>query len=383
MITHSPWGAARTLALLMLCVVPLRAQGEISLRVGDKAPNLTHVEWLRGDAVPSYQEGHTYVLDFWATWCGPCVQSIPHVNELATSHAEDGLTVIGVAIWPNPSMKPTRAFVEEQGDAMSYTLASDLDGQTATAYMQAAGQDGIPTAMIVDGSGHLAWIGNPLSDHVEMKGVVEQVLAGTYDVTAAREQAAAWQAALHRARPLDMALSEALNEGNWPAVLEHAQALAALHVRFIDMHSLSYLALLRIDDSGRRAEQLGRRLISNELKDNAQQLELFAWRIVAPNSGIPDGMRDVELALVAAQRADALTQHKNASIQDTLARSHFQQGDIPAAIALQSKAIALTQADEELVNKLPVLTQYESTLAEYQAVLDLQESREKLGSSDG
>ena len=148
----------------LLFVVPIASAGEdTTLSPGDSAPVLKDVSWIQGEPIPAWEAGHVYVLDFWATWCGPCKRSIPDLDAFADKHAEDDVHVIGVAIWPRPGMVPTKDFVQEKGDAMSYGICEDLDQRTSAAFMEAAGQNGIPTCMVIDQQGMLAWLGNTLS----------------------------------------------------------------------------------------------------------------------------------------------------------------------------------------------------------------------------
>ena len=56
-----------------------------TLKVGDKAPPLVGGEWVKGEPVSGIEEGKVYVLEYWATWCGPCIRAIPHVTEFRRS----------------------------------------------------------------------------------------------------------------------------------------------------------------------------------------------------------------------------------------------------------------------------------------------------------
>jgi thiol-disulfide isomerase/thioredoxin len=354
-------------ALVLLGSTVLAAPADVTLRPGDKAPALQEVDWLQGEAVRSFEEGQVYVLDFWATWCGPCVSSIPHVNELAKTRKKDGVTVIGVAIWPNPKMVPTQDFIDEQGDKMSYTIAADIDGATAEAYMEASGSNGIPTAMVIDRTGTIAWIGHPM---VGMDEVVDAVVAGTFDPVAAAAEREAWEKAQAEAGAIDAAIREALLADDWEAAYENASAMVALHERFAPYNSLRYRALVYIDETGERAATLGQELVNQTFHDDPDQLNGFAWWIVAPDSGLPEGGADVELAIAAAQRANELTEGVDVSVVDTLARAFFVHGDFAEAVRLQEMVIALAEAEEDAPEAM--LQQYRATLADYRAALDAQ-----------
>ena len=54
----------------------------VTLKVGDAAPELKATKWLQGDEVKSFEKDKVYVVEFWATWCGPCIVMMPHLSEL-------------------------------------------------------------------------------------------------------------------------------------------------------------------------------------------------------------------------------------------------------------------------------------------------------------
>ncbi len=68
---------------------------EHSKLLGQPAPALEMAEWINGEVKPEATKGKIVVVDFWATWCGPCKAAIPHNNEIAKKYADQGVLVIG------------------------------------------------------------------------------------------------------------------------------------------------------------------------------------------------------------------------------------------------------------------------------------------------
>src|SRR6266487_2199320 len=55
---------------------------EAKLKIGDPAPAFKVSKWLQGTEVKSFEKGKVYVVEFWSTWCGPCIVMMPHMSEL-------------------------------------------------------------------------------------------------------------------------------------------------------------------------------------------------------------------------------------------------------------------------------------------------------------
>ena len=80
------------------------------LGVGNPAPALKVAKWAKGKPVAKFEPGKVYVVEFWATWCGPCKQSIPHLTELAKKF-KDKVTFTGVSVWENQDNSKSNAYV--------------------------------------------------------------------------------------------------------------------------------------------------------------------------------------------------------------------------------------------------------------------------------
>src|SRR5215472_5782953 len=128
-----------------------------TLKVGDAAPKLQLGQWVQGSPVKDFEKGKAYIVEFWATWCGPCRESIPHLNETYKKYRDKNLAVIGVDSTEDESA--VAPFIKKMGDKMTYPVAlDDKDGnglgKMAQTWMAAAGRNGIPTAFLVDTSGN-------------------------------------------------------------------------------------------------------------------------------------------------------------------------------------------------------------------------------------
>lgn len=63
---------------------------------GKPMPQLSVTGWVNGQVKPEDMKGKVVVVDFYATWCGPCMAAIPHNNELLKKYKDKGLVIVGV-----------------------------------------------------------------------------------------------------------------------------------------------------------------------------------------------------------------------------------------------------------------------------------------------
>ena len=62
--------------------------------ISKPAPPLENLVWHSGEPIQDFLQGNVYLLEFWSTWCLPCIDLIPHNNELASNHKDDGIDMI-------------------------------------------------------------------------------------------------------------------------------------------------------------------------------------------------------------------------------------------------------------------------------------------------
>jgi thiol-disulfide isomerase/thioredoxin len=165
-------------AVLALSVAVMSIAIAENLGPGVKAPKLEVKDWIKGEKITKFEPGKIYVVEFWATWCGPCRTSIPHLTEMAKANKD--VTFLGVSIWEDNDGTNISKFVTEMGDKMDYNVgySGNKEGM-AKSWMEAAGQNGIPSAFIVK-DGTVQWVGHPM----EMETPLKEVKAGTFDIKA-------------------------------------------------------------------------------------------------------------------------------------------------------------------------------------------------------
>jgi thiol-disulfide isomerase/thioredoxin len=153
----------------------------LALSIGSKAPIPEISDFVRGEKPTFFEPGKVYVIEFWATWCPPCRQSMPHLTKLAEDMKSKGVVIVGIS---DEKVETVRTFLEKEEwkQKARYTLATDPDRSTHKAYMEASGQGGIPTAFIVK-EGVVQWIGHPM----EMDAPLAKVVDGTWDSKTAKQ----------------------------------------------------------------------------------------------------------------------------------------------------------------------------------------------------
>ncbi len=133
---------------------------------GSDAPELTIDQWVStnhpdiGDL-----KGKPVFLEFWATWCKPCVKNIPHLNDLYKKYNEKGLQFIALC-QNNMTPKNLKKFIDNNN--IAYPVALD-NGSADWYYIRA-----YPTIILVNAKGKITWRGYPWSD--ELNNEIEKII---------------------------------------------------------------------------------------------------------------------------------------------------------------------------------------------------------------
>ena len=313
------------------------AAAEPTLGVGDAAPKLKTGKWVQGEAVKEFKKDKAYIVEFWATWCGPCRASIPHLNEVYQKFKDKGLVVIGQNVWERDESL-VQPFVTKMGEKMTYRVAMDdkseqKEGAMAETWMKAAGQNGIPAAFLVGKDGKIAWIGHPMS---LPEPVIEQVLAGKFDLQKAAADFKKQRESEGALAKLSRQFNQQMGAKKWNEAEDTLAEIAKLLPD--DRKQATASARLRIllgkgdlDGAAELADKLG-----EKSKDNAAAQNELAWQLVCQENIKGNALA---IAYKLATRANQASGGQDPAVLDTLARATYLKGEKAKAIELQQKAV--------------------------------------------
>jgi len=180
MTTHSKFVLP---LLLWTTAVTTYAQNDqaYSINIGDSAPPLRVHEWIKGKPIQRFEKGKVYVVEFWATWCKPCIAAMPHLSALAGKY-KDKVTILGIDTYERKttSREKIKSFVDSMGHRMNYSVALEDSSFMAADWINASGEQsqGIPRSFVVNADGMLAWIGHPK----DLEEVLAKIVNHTWDI---------------------------------------------------------------------------------------------------------------------------------------------------------------------------------------------------------
>jgi thiol-disulfide isomerase/thioredoxin len=345
------------------------------LAIGDPAPGLQVQEFVKGEPVKQFEKGKVYVVEFWATWCGPCRESIPHLTKLQQENRN--VTFIGVSV--DEETGEVKPFVEKMGDKMDYRVAIDArqggKGRMAQAWLEASGQEGIPASFVVDRDGKVAWIGHP----GDLEQPLVQIVAGKWDlITKAAEY--------KKAKAQERALAKVQDElGLLLRRKEYAEATKLLDKAAKDLELSDELVVVQVallsgpgnDSAG--ALPIATRLFDKSLKEqDAGTLMMLANALADPQNMLPGPAgksqaaakidpKLAELAVKAVEKAEPLI-HTGSAVEDAqtamvVAKAYRAAGEnVKAAEKLESAASLVKESIQSANETLDEIGKLKSSL---------------------
>ena len=319
------------------------AKAPAAMTIGSPAPTPEVSDFIRGEQPKWFEKGKTYVVEFWATWCGPCRASMPHLSDLADRY-KDSVVVVGIS---DEQPDVVRGFLDkdEWKKKARYNLAADPDRSVHRDYMEAAGKNGIPTAFIVR-DGKVQWIGHPM----QMDEPLAKVVDGTWDAKAAKKEFDDAAATARKQQERRRAIGEARKAGDWKKIIammdEDIAGATGSQKRQAQMSK--FRTMIGAAKMPKEGYSFGRELVAAS-KGDAEALNEIAWYVLDDKAV---GVRDIPFALETAKAAIAAAGAPEPAIMDTLARAYWESGDKAKALEWQEKAVKAAGDDEDVAGQM-------------------------------
>ncbi len=316
---------------------------------GDPAPSIAELVSVSGEKLERFEPGTIYVIDFWATWCGPCIKAMPHMSELAKKYKDKSVKVHGISIWET-EMRADKALVDrvrdfvQTSETIAYSISYGGDnGDLARRWMNGAGRSTIPTVFVIDKEGKIAWIGHPM---MGLDDALAKIVAGTFDP--AKEQEAAKQREDNRQIGMRMAtrLQQRVQAKDWDAALEIADNIIEIDpVMFAPTSVAKMRILVKELKDAKLAKEWGNVSVE-KFKGSSLALREQA-RLLLESEG---DLRDLELARRLAEAAVAAAPADETETFLVLASVQAAAGDNAGARAtLELARGKASDADKEVI----------------------------------
>lgn len=355
-------------ALLFLVCLRLYApvQAASKLTIGSNAPPLNIEHWIHEGnktqpVVTKFESKKVYVIEFWATWCGPCIQSMPKLAKLQAKYGKQGVRIIGVSDEDLETVKEflakevslpdgnVKTFEEVTND---YSVTTDPDGSVKMDYMAAARMSGIPCSFIVGKDGKIEWIGHPSA----MEEPLQQVLEDKWDREAFAQEFNDEQAF----ETLKEGLADRLYmaNGKEPSAKNVAQALAAIDQFMAKTKTEKVLRQVRFSQFDLMAQYAPEDpkllpLCKAVLKDFASspiELNGLCWGIYELSNGgqIKNKALAQEALKAVNEIASEVPDNMIGTTFDTISHLEHFLGDLPAALKSARKSADAKDATPDM-----------------------------------
>ena len=340
-----------------------------TLTIGSVAPTINVEHWVhngegRFPKVEKFESGKVYIVEFWATWCGPCIASMPHIVTIQSKYADMGVQLVSVS---DEQLEIVEKFLgkkipdaKEDGPATygeltkSYCLTADPDRSVHRDYMTAAERHGIPCCFIVGKDAKIEWIGHPM----RLDDPLSQVVNGNWDresfgiqfrIDHAREEL------MYQTRGQITAATRDKDYAKIIAITDASLSKADTDDLKFDLMAIKLPAMAKASVSPLEIEKVLAVMfgLTDGLAPITKSTKILSASRLAYDLYINDQIKNKDLIEKAkslvSPMAKSLPVMTKATALDTLAHLQFVTGDLAGAIASQKQAVELATGKRQEV----------------------------------
>jgi thiol-disulfide isomerase/thioredoxin len=295
-------------------------------------------DWVQGGPVRAFEPGKLYVFEFWATWCGPCLAMIPHMNEIHGRLKDNkDVVIVGVNVYDKTPVAKITDFLAKRPVRPEYAIAADR-GALATEknWLKPLGVTGIPFAVALK-DGKILWKGHPQGLSAEL---VERMAKPGYspaDEAAARAAAeAAKKEHARQVREVRHLLRQGKNAEADALIGRIVADPAADEDLLCSVLEAPFMPrLLAGDPAG--AQQALQRMAETMKANDYAQIRVAHCILTTDELAVKD--KDLKLAVACLERCYALRGGKDPAPLEQIADAKFLMGDRAGAVAAQEKSV--------------------------------------------
>ncbi len=298
--------------------------------------------WLQGEPVRGFDKGKLYIFEFWATWCGPCLQAMPHMEALhQTIKDREDIAIVGVNVMDETPSDRLMGFLKSKNITPSYAMAADdgREGPVAKHWLAPLKINGIPHALAIR-DGVVLWRGHPNGLNAEMLEALAnpEFKPGTPIADTAAEK---------RAEQLKLTQEIRTAAAKDPAAALKLLDELAASGRLVDReltegYQTVFSTQIRYDRPD-EARATVREMVARFPDDRDVLLNAGTWLLDTEQL---EG-KDTALAIDCADRALAM-HAEDVAAMELKAAALYQTGDAEAAAVLQQKALNSTKLHAEI-----------------------------------
>jgi thiol-disulfide isomerase/thioredoxin len=150
--------AMRIFLISFLSFFSLSLWGQTNITIGEHSPKITVSDWLANKPASTSLEGKYIVLDFWATWCKPCLAAVPHINDLQRQFSSENVVFLSMT-YESPEVAQ-RALAKVTFET---PVVTDISRRTQVSFGDGArGLNYYPLTVLIDQQNIVRWVGNPV-----------------------------------------------------------------------------------------------------------------------------------------------------------------------------------------------------------------------------